>query len=162
MQKSPLAEWQMGSIPARAGYTALQGLSWFIARVNPRSRGVHGNPWLCLKLMRGQSPLARGTHVTPLCRIMVLGSIPARSRGVHMASPKFPPGARGQSPLARGTRCLLAWLRVNPRSRGVHPGLFPGTHGSIPARAGYTLCHNNILRPCSLELLDAWHLSDSE
>ena len=110
-------------IPARAGNTPWVCGLWGCLPAHPRSRGEHEDPSPALQVVRGSSPLARGTQVTegrgqtsgrliparagnttafstPGCT----GTAHPRSRGEH--EPKFFlfDFRDGSSPLARGTR----------------------------------------------------------
>ena len=132
-----------GLIPARAGNTVYA--SWVPRkfRAHPRSRGEHMLVSVGLSVVRGSSPLARGTQALAGDGGEPGGLIPARagntflvtglppvpwahprSRGEHAACPSVGRVSPGSSPLARGTR----------RDIGL-PGRFVGL---IPARAGNT------------------------
>ena len=110
-----------GIIPARAGFTVVDGGRLKVLGDHPRSRGVYaalldedGEPW-------GSSPLARGLHRLLQAGETLVGIIPARagftlstrsrlrrrrdhprSRGVYMILENYGTGEYGSSPLARG------------------------------------------------------------
>ena len=110
-----------GIIPARAGFTRVQGCPSARRRDHPRSRGVYvrgrGSP----VGGRGSSPLARGLPGLAVGDRAAVGIIPARagftqrgvqnlagapdhprSRGVYGAEAPAPFQTSGSSPLARG------------------------------------------------------------
>ena len=113
------------------------------SRAHPRSRGEHLKIWSGPPVVRGSSPLARGTHVLVHEGRGRVGLIPARAGNMEEPPPTPPvkwahPRSRGEhrshqnrgcrptgsSPLARGTRAR------NCRSTS--------RAGLIPARAGNT------------------------
>ena len=133
-----------GIIPARAGFTRVQGCPSARRRDHPRSRGVYvrgrGSP----VGGRGSSPLARGLPGLAVGDRAAVGIIPARagftqrgvqnlagapdhprSRGVYGAEAPAPFQTSGSSPLARGLRKALVAIVVPVRI--------------IPARAGFTV-----------------------
>ena len=110
---------------------------------HPRSRGEHPVRRISSARVRGSSPLARGTLLCVICRLLARRLIPARAgntefegamQGLGAAHPRsrgehfLLPGAQfliaGSSPLARGTL-------DRPHHRMAAPRL-------IPARAGNT------------------------
>ena len=137
-----------GIIPARAGFTAMTGLSRCGSRDHPRSRGVYRPAHPPVHGGWGSSPLARGLRRSRYSGCSVSRIIPARagftenslpdgratedhprSRGVYdqYGSPGF--GSPGSSPLARGlrpetghqervARIIPARAGFTPRSRG--------------------------------------------
>ena len=132
-----------GLIPARAGNTRRDTLKLSDLGAHPRSRGEHMFHCLCILLLWGSSPLARGTLLALIQAHVEVGLIPARagntklresrlwrqrahprSRGEHPPKDWQPRRIRGSSPLARGTRI-----------RGFQSAL---RQGLIPARAGNT------------------------
>ena len=86
---SPLARgtpcWRMdqrtnpGLIPARAGNTSRHGYSANGNGAHPRSRGEHLKRLPVCRLMRGSSPLARGTRERKAVDGQMSGLIPARA-----------------------------------------------------------------------------------
>ena len=136
-----------GIIPARAGFTSRYPSAGGFGADHPRSRGVYRPAWLATRPDCGSSPLARGlprTHAPPEPRA---GIIPARagftprhrkswgfhrdhprSRGVYKSVTASIGTRPGSSPLARGLQ----------RKAGRRNGL----GGIIPARAGFTLRHD--------------------
>ena len=130
-------------IPARAGNTPECPAGRSRRSVHPRSRGEHIDRLTEATLLRGSSPLARGTRRVPRlpplgrrfiparagntrCRPLPprAGSVHPRSRGEHAIEGGAAKRVPGSSPLARGT----------PRraGRGRDAARF------IPARAGNT------------------------
>ena len=139
---------RVGLIPARAGNTCFRLSVRLASRAHPRSRGEHLKIWSGPPVVRGSSPLARGTHVLVHEGRGRVGLIPARAGNMEEPPPTPPvkwahPRSRGEhrshqnrgcrptgsSPLARGTRAR------NCRSTS--------RAGLIPARAGNT--NNSIL-----------------
>ena len=131
-------------IPARAGNTLGAGSIPCAGSAHPRSRGEHGGGVGFELLLRGSSPLARGTRLERRGGCAGLRLIPARagntrywldyrrscpahprSRGEHHDYPSYTASATGSSPLARGTP--PCWQPVWQAGR------------LIPARAGNTL-----------------------
>ena len=134
---------RVGLIPARAGNTCFRLSVRLASRAHPRSRGEHLKIWSGPPVVRGSSPLARGTHVLVHEGRGRVGLIPARAGNMEEPPPTPPvkwahPRSRGEhrshqnrgcrptgsSPLARGTRQCF-------------PGISNAT-GLIPARAGNT------------------------
>ena len=134
-----------GLIPARAGNTAFRDPSLPNNRAHPRSRGEHVANLLCVMVMAGSSPLARGTLCVVIDLAHGVGLIPARagntwqvyrtrkrsrahprSRGEHLVQVIGATFAAGSSPLARGTHANFFQPAIK--------------RGLIPARAGNTLC----------------------
>ena len=134
---------RVGLIPARAGNTCFRLSVRLASRAHPRSRGEHLKIWSGPPVVRGSSPLARGTHVLVHEGRGRVGLIPARAGNMEEPPPTPPvkwahPRSRGEhrshqnrgcrptgsSPLARGTRAR------NCRSTS--------RAGLIPARAGNT------------------------
>ena len=132
-----------GLIPARAGNTDQWKISEIHGGAHPRSRGEHGGGKNRTVILKGSSPLARGTLGHALDSRYSVGLIPARagnttvfdvysqndrahprSRGEHPRTGFAVAFRAGSSPLARGTR----------RTRRLT--LF--ICGLIPARAGNT------------------------
>ena len=132
-----------GIIPARAGFTGLDGRGDGRRRDHPRSRGVYSPSSKEATKTPGSSPLARGLQAQGPHRRDLRGIIPARagfthgagapdvrgrdhprSRGVYAVPAQHRAGPPGSSPLARGL----------PRSGGARPGPIR----IIPARAGFT------------------------
>ena len=132
-----------GIIPARAGFTLVEGGSVYDVKDHPRSRGVYYFVRLPRSSEIGSSPLARGLPVSGTYKITIYGIIPARagftsthwvegtlsldhprSRGVYGSSESSPHRRIGSSPLARGLHGRL----IIPAAR----------RGIIPARAGFT------------------------
>ena len=114
----------IGIIPARAGFTARQGVENIGLEDHPRSRGVYYQNLDSMPGGSGSSPLARGlrralaAHATP-------GTDHPRSRGVYKSIAKNVTVEDGSSPLARG-------LPGRPVERAAENRI-------IPARAGFTL-----------------------
>ena len=138
-----LPRFELGIIPARAGFTApLLRLSGLVPD-HPRSRGVYPHPTDIYVLGLGSSPLARGLPQDSPRECSATGIIPARagftaktrgrstgradhprSRGVYRVARAVLGGVQGSSPLARGLRwCVVCGVC---------------TCGIIPARAGFT------------------------
>ena len=132
-----------GLIPARAGNTSPGPWQHLLNGAHPRSRGEHRPPPKPGSLLRGSSPLARGTRHCKRTLSVKHGLIPARagntvwralpgswhgahprSRGEHNRRRGSERGDWGSSPLARGTL------------EGVALG--GDFFGLIPARAGNT------------------------
>ena len=147
-QLSTATARQSGLIPARAGNTHRGSPGYLSCWAHPRSRGEHLKIWSGPPVVRGSSPLARGTHVLVHEGRGRVGLIPARAGNMEEPPPTPPvkwahPRSRGEhrshqnrgcrptgsSPLARGTRAR------NCRSTS--------RAGLIPARAGNT--NNSIL-----------------
>ena len=142
-----------GLIPARAGNTSFPNDGAGIPWAHPRSRGEHLKIWSGPPVVRGSSPLARGTHVLVHEGRGRVGLIPARAGNMEEPPPTPPvkwahPRSRGEhrshqnrgcrptgsSPLARGTPFC-------PVLGEVFPGL-------IPARAGNTWLLARVLAAC--------------
>ena len=142
-----------GLIPARAGNTCFRLSVRLASRAHPRSRGEHLKIWSGPPVVRGSSPLARGTHVLVHEGRGRVGLIPARAGNMEEPPPTPPvkwahPRSRGEhrshqnrgcrptgsSPLARGTPFC-------PVLGEVFPGL-------IPARAGNTWLLARVLAAC--------------
>ena len=150
---SPLARGLRGShrpqrlarriIPARAGFTYLDGIQEAQSLDHPRSRGVYISDEALREASGGSSPLARGLLTVSPVPPPLPGIIPARagfttgsllsatmrpdhprSRGVYMGRDKPVTLEKGSSPLARGL--------PGPRGDGRPVGRI------IPARAGFT------------------------
>ena len=68
-----------GLIPARAGNTLLTALRRAAGRAHPRSRGEHVQLNTPPRVVKGSSPLARGTLSDMVRRYMTRGLIPARA-----------------------------------------------------------------------------------
>ena len=130
-------------IPARAGFTCVEGVADASLTDHPRSRGVYSLQDLRARAHVGSSPLARGLPRRQFDTICLKGIIPARagftlrsvtarttrtdhprSRGVYRSPRRAATAAMGSSPLARG---LLTHLLHRP-----------GQVRIIPARAGFT------------------------
>ena len=135
--------YYVGIIPARAGFTGIEGRGRFHPGDHPRSRGVYTRNETGDYGRRGSSPLARGLRLhlnaldddvriiparagfTEHAIVRVVGEWDhPRSRGVYSSTGCFPVTFVGSSPLARG-------LRVH-RNRDRHRVRI------IPARAGFT------------------------
>ena len=132
-----------GLIPARAGNTRPQEEDGAMTRAHPRSRGEHSMPMSAYRVVRGSSPLARGTRAIltgyqnssrliparagntrfPIAQRPLSWAHP-RSRGEHLGIDNTEYFIEGSSPLARGTRHAST-------SEAARSGL-------IPARAGNT------------------------
>ena len=138
-----LVEELGGLIPARAGNTSLSPTRSRSVWAHPRSRGEHSTNGQAIPGVEGSSPLARGTHESPVKAWYSRRLIPARagntkgakrnescirahprSRGEHQSEEYRDICAWGSSPLARGTRD--------------DPPVVTICHGLIPARAGNT------------------------
>ena len=131
-------------IPARAGFTGVQGPASARRRDHPRSRGVYSSALADLLAAGGSSPLARGLpdHVDVLG--VGRGIIPARAgftrgKDQHPRSPEDHPRSRGvysscppPSSLRQGSSPLARGLRLGAGARRLVAGI-------IPARAGFTL-----------------------
>ena len=130
-------------IPARAGNTATSCRRATHRPVHPRSRGEHIADRLCIPILDGSSPLARGTRSATPDAWDRERFIPARagntghprasprrapvhprSRGEHTSTVTENRNCSGSSPLARGTRSRRPVLGTRERF--------------IPARAGNT------------------------
>jgi len=126
-------------IPAGAGNTPPLRPQTGRRAVHPRWRGEHASAKLTAQTARGSSPLARGTHHSPIRSPHQLRFIPAgagntrtalsrthratvhpRWRGEHGAVDDCVPHPLGSSPLARGTRQLR--LASVPASRFIPAG----------------------------------------
>ncbi len=126
-------------IPAGAGNTSSGRLIAIIRSVYPRWRGEHPSWRHSVNLLRGLSPLARGTRL----EITNERSDPAvypRWRGEHSSASSHPASADGLSPLARGTRMTFVWDEPRPRF--------------IPAGAGNT-SRRDIL-PSGISVYPRW------
>ena len=116
----------LGLIPARAGNTATGWCGRECRRAHPRSRGEHSKFLASSVMLRGSSPLARGTRAEEEAGTFSRGLIPAR---------------------AGNTCCQCGWvvfLGAHPRSRGEHVILLRSAVSLgwlIPARAGNTALH---------------------
>ena len=138
-------------IPARAGNIRAAGLGWVYPAAHPRSRGEHGFLGFASFIALGSSPLARGTCIEQLNRIISSRLIPARagnilcvehryvackahprSRGEHGYHAQAARAKGGSSPLARGT----SQSRKNSLS----------VFRLIPARAGNTRFRRSRIR----------------
>ena len=112
-----------GIIPARAGFTAADGVLHARRQDHPRSRGVYTFNAYVNDAIGGSSPLARGLLATPNSPITVRKDHP-RSRGVYLPPCGRRPDEHGSSPLARGLlqprRGRCARPVDHPRSRGVY------------------------------------------
>ena len=114
----------LGLIPARAGNTATGWCGRECRRAHPRSRGEHSKFLASSVMLRGSSPLARGTRAEEEAGTFSRGLIPAR---------------------AGNTCCQCGWvvfLGAHPRSRGEHVILLRSAVSLgwlIPARAGNTV-----------------------
>ena len=113
----------IGIIPARAGFTALQGPEPRGSPDHPRSRGVYTTPRRSPRGCAGSSPLARGLPANVYPAIKACGIIPARA-GFTTSFAGLAAFDRGSSPLARG---------LQRGRRDLH-----GQDRIIPARAGFT------------------------
>ena len=149
-------------IPARAGFTGLDGSITADDADHPRSRGVYQTCGRGRVRVRGSSPLARGLPPKTRGRVFDRGIIPARAGFTPLSAP-LEHSAHGSSPLARGLplsfqlwRMLIGIIparagftptttprgtRVtdHPRSRGVYVGLISRPHlhpGSSPLARG--------------------------
>ena len=110
-------------IPARAGFTDLQGQHVRVAQDHPRSRGVYfGSPALRVTQL-GSSPLARGLLPVGARERDDVRIIPARA-GFTVTPKCISISSRGSSPLARGLPRPVAGAGLGA--------------GIIPARAGFT------------------------
>ena len=110
-------------IPARAGFTALEGRGSALLRDHPRSRGVYDEIIESDAEDIGSSPLARGLLLAQALAHDGWGIIPARA-GFTETSRIEVAWTYGSSPLARGL--LELFLTVFGSAR------------IIPARAGFT------------------------
>ena len=132
-----------GIIPARAGFTILDGNFLGTVWDHPRSRGVYVSSSRRRLLWRGSSPLARGLPSVDITNLPNLGIIPARagftwSRPRWWRSPRDHPRSRG---VYSGWRSGYSPRRgSSPLARGLHMGrnLLASSAGIIPARAGFT------------------------
>ena len=151
----------MGRIPARAGQPILVLLGAGGFGAYPRSRGATREHRQPDALVRGLSPLARGTH-HPRSRFIAHQGLSPLARGNRSWTPT-PARSRGPIPARAGQPCrqhsTARAIRAYPRSRGAtfpvigvrgsNGGLSPlargnrdgsaaahGWHGPIPARAG--------------------------
>ena len=141
----------MGIIPARAGFTTVRTSPQCQMPDHPRSRGVYPLTPATTAEEVGSSPLARGLRHARQWIRRLPGIIPARagftprrhqnyptgsdhprSRGVYASSPASHALARGSSPLARG-------LPADTKAHVDSPRI-------IPARAGFTILGDDILR----------------
>ena len=110
-------------IPARAGFTCVEGVADASLTDHPRSRGVYLCPTAHHSPSYGSSPLARGLLMRSSTCISPSRIIPARA-GFTALCCCVVGKCVGSSPLARGLRRI-----VLTRNKG---------HGIIPARAGFT------------------------
>ena len=115
--------FQLGIIPARAGFTDRSRPLVRSCGDHPRSRGVYGRTSPVTNAPRGSSPLARGLPVHPVRPVPGVGIIPARAgfTAQRDADRRY---AEGSSPLARGLQNCFGF-----KSKG---------RRIIPARAGFT------------------------
>ena len=124
----------IGIIPARAGFTARQGVENIGLEDHPRSRGVYYQNLDSMPGGSGSSPLARGlrralaAHATP-------GTDHPRSRGVYPPLREAHHQSAGSSPLARGLRSVARRNRI--------------PWWIIPARAGFTFSSGAGPRYCA-------------
>ena len=138
-------------IPARAGFTNRDRVTFGHTRDHPRSRGVYKRSSGRRGGRGGSSPLARGLPGERAHHSKARGIIPARagfttpapprptspgdhprSRGVYEHDIKEMRDAEGSSPLARGLQGSGTFNAVSQRI--------------IPARAGFTHCSGLPLR----------------
>ena len=130
-------------IPARAGNTWVFSSLSVWAAAHPRSRGEHGYPLGIVHLMRGSSPLARGTHDLQSFGDRAGRLIPARAGNTSSTSKTASP--RSAHPRSRGEHlfssgCTRILLGSSPLARGTQQAtrLREGWGRLIPARAGNT------------------------
>ena len=113
-----------GIIPARAGFTTGISSTTMSRSDHPRSRGVYPAAIVCVKIVVGSSPLARGLPVVSCCTAVAAKDHP-RSRGVYSTTISRRNCDAGSSPLARGlpriTSSITGKSLDHPRSRGVYP-----------------------------------------
>ena len=142
----PLAAYRAcGLIPAHAGKTTYDGDPTMTAQAHPRSRGENPELRVCLRRVRGSSPLTRGKHARGSRAAADPGLIPAHAgktspetsdKDVVTAHPRSrgenpPEGLKGSqnagsSPLTRGK------LRSSQSDR-LSGGLIPAHAGKTPA-----------------------------
>ena len=130
-------------IPARAGFTALMGVSYRRWWDHPRSRGVYLERAIVPAIVTGSSPLARGLHTAATGDNPTRRIIPARA-GFTQDS-RTSAGAPQDHPRSRGVyspspHVLIDAVGSSPLARGLHIGVDAAevVLGIIPARAGFT------------------------
>ena len=101
--RDPFSHWEIGIIPARAGFTRPHRPGDHPRRDHPRSRGVY-LAWRSMTVTgSGSSPLARGLRFLEALEFLIVRIIPARAGFTHSAV-KSALWWSGSSPLARGLR----------------------------------------------------------
>ena len=130
-------------IPARAGNTARPRSRSSFRPVHPRSRGEHMSIESTSRVDPGSSPLARGTRVDGMERVLLLRFIPARAGNTHPGSTT--PNSSAVHPRSRGEHSSrnAASMPLNgssPLARGTQTGRERARSfiRFIPARAGNT------------------------
>ena len=132
-----------GLIPARAGNTDQWKISEIHGGAHPRSRGEHGGGKNRTVILKGSSPLARGTLGHALDSRYSVGLIPARAGNttvfdVYSQNDRAHPRSRGEHP--RTGFAVAFRAGSSPLARGTPKTAFSCTQagGLIPARAGNT------------------------
>ena len=130
-------------IPARAGFTNRDRVTFGHTRDHPRSRGVYKRSSGRRGGRGGSSPLARGLPGERAHHSKARGIIPARAGFTTPAPPR--PTSPGDHPRSRGVyRGVALSMRYrrgsSPLARGLLIALASpyGSIGIIPARAGFT------------------------
>ena len=131
-------------IPARAGNTRRRRSTRRLHSAHPRSRGEHVSVTVWKPRESGSSPLARGTLICRVIRILCVRLIPARAGNTcHVAQNR---GTRAAHPRSRGEHFKTSTSRVersgsSPLARGtLNNGLKAFENRRlIPARAGNTI-----------------------
>ena len=121
--RDPFSHWEIGIIPARAGFTRPHRPGDHPRRDHPRSRGVY-LAWRSMTVTgSGSSPLARGLRFLEALEFLIVRIIPARAGFTHSA-----------------VKCALWWSGSSPLARGLLPFSKANTYNYriIPARAGFT------------------------
>ena len=121
--RDPFSHWEIGIIPARAGFTRPHRPGDHPRRDHPRSRGVY-LAWRSMTVTgSGSSPLARGLRFLEALEFLIVRIIPARAGFTHSA-----------------VKCALWWSGSSPLARGLPVSMMNSSKmiGIIPARAGFT------------------------
>ena len=132
-----------GLIPAHAGNTWKSRKLRSLSRAHPRSLGEHWVSTRGTPILKGSSPLARGTHNGSPVSLNLNGLIPARAGNTTHRPPY--PWHRRAHPRSRGEHFPLIDPELqnqgsSPLARGTPPlgGQRRPARGLIPARAGNT------------------------
>ena len=132
-----------GIIPARAGFTVVEGVGFHGVGDHPRSRGVYASGFPSGAGLTGSSPLARGLRRGRVATLLADGIIPAHAGFTR--SPRRTITAAGDHPRSRGVYAayrsgLCVLVGSSPLARGLPAprGMASPPGRIIPARAGFT------------------------